>query len=189
MKATSLLTCCIVSNLWIYTTATAAVTKIKEKNCLWFRFRSNINETLWLVHSVRIYTENIHEYIQFSCLQQASYININQLVVTGTRHNPTFKSMTGENFRFYNRVFVGTELVEAGLNVLLKQESTAVGCVPPVFLSSSPVGRPPWMQTLPPQWMLVMWPVMCVGYQPTPLPWTDKHLWKHYLAPNFVCGR
>ena len=42
--------------------------------------------------------------------------------------------MTGENFRFYNRVFVGTELVEAGLNVLLKQESTAVGCVPPVFL-------------------------------------------------------
>ena len=45
-KATSLLTCCIVSDLCIYTTATAAATKIKEKNRFCFRFRSNINEPL-----------------------------------------------------------------------------------------------------------------------------------------------
>ena len=53
-KATSLPTCCIVSNLCIYTTATAAVAKIKEKNR--FRFRSNINEPLsWNVMQIRIH--------------------------------------------------------------------------------------------------------------------------------------
>ena len=41
-KATSLSTCCIVSNLCTYTKATAAATKIKGKN----RFRSSINEPL-----------------------------------------------------------------------------------------------------------------------------------------------
>ena len=41
-KATSLLTCCIVSDLCIYTTATAMTTNIKEKS----RLRSNINEPL-----------------------------------------------------------------------------------------------------------------------------------------------
>ena len=39
-KSTSLPTCCIVFNLCIYTTATAAMTKTKEKN----RFPSSINE-------------------------------------------------------------------------------------------------------------------------------------------------
>ena len=43
-EATSLLTCCIVSNLCIYTTTTAAATKIKEKNRL--RFRPNVDEPL-----------------------------------------------------------------------------------------------------------------------------------------------
>ena len=43
-KATSLLTCCIVSDLCIYTTVTAVATNIKEKNH--FRVRSNINEPL-----------------------------------------------------------------------------------------------------------------------------------------------
>ena len=41
VKSTSLLTCCIVSNVCIYTTATA---NIKEKNRFRVRFRSNINE-------------------------------------------------------------------------------------------------------------------------------------------------
>ena len=45
-KATSLLTCCIVSDLCIYTTATVAATNIKEKNRFLVRFRSNINELL-----------------------------------------------------------------------------------------------------------------------------------------------
>ena len=54
VKATSLPTCCIVSNLCIYTTATAAVTNIKEKNR--FRLRSNINEPLsWNVMQIRIH--------------------------------------------------------------------------------------------------------------------------------------
>ena len=39
-KTMSLLTCCIVSDLRIYTTAIAVATNIKEKN----RFRFNINE-------------------------------------------------------------------------------------------------------------------------------------------------
>ena len=43
-KATSLLTCCIVSNLCIYITATAVATKIKEKDR--FHIRSNINAPL-----------------------------------------------------------------------------------------------------------------------------------------------
>ena len=45
-KATSLLTCCIVSDLCIYTTATAVVANIKEKYRFRVRFRSNINESL-----------------------------------------------------------------------------------------------------------------------------------------------
>ena len=45
-KATSLLTCCIVSDLCIYTTATAVAANIKEKNLFRVRFRSNINEPL-----------------------------------------------------------------------------------------------------------------------------------------------
>ena len=45
-KATSLLTCCIVSNLCIYTTATAVTANIKEKNRFRVRFHSNINEPL-----------------------------------------------------------------------------------------------------------------------------------------------
>ena len=44
VKATSLLTCCIVSNVCIYTTATAAMANIKEKNRFRVRFRSYINE-------------------------------------------------------------------------------------------------------------------------------------------------
>ena len=43
-KAMSLLTCCIISDLCIYTTATAVATNIKEKNRFRVRFRSNINE-------------------------------------------------------------------------------------------------------------------------------------------------
>ena len=43
---TLLPTCCTVSFLCLYTTATAAVTKIKEKNRLRFYFHSNINESL-----------------------------------------------------------------------------------------------------------------------------------------------
>ena len=46
VKATSLLTCCIVSHLYIYTTATAAAIKIKENYHFRVRFRSNINEPL-----------------------------------------------------------------------------------------------------------------------------------------------
>ena len=45
-KATSLPTCCIVSDLCIYTTATAVAANIKEKNRFRVRFRSNINEPL-----------------------------------------------------------------------------------------------------------------------------------------------
>ena len=43
-KVTSLPICCIVFSLCIYTTETAAATKIKEKNR--FRFRSSINAAL-----------------------------------------------------------------------------------------------------------------------------------------------
>ena len=45
-KATSLLTWCIVSDLCIYTTATAVAANIEEKNRFRVRFRSNINEPL-----------------------------------------------------------------------------------------------------------------------------------------------
>ena len=45
VKATSLPTCCTVSNLCTYTKATAAATKIKGKN----RFRYSINEPLQVV--------------------------------------------------------------------------------------------------------------------------------------------
>ena len=45
-KATSLLTCCIVSDLCSYTTATAVAANIKEKNRFRVRLRSNINEPL-----------------------------------------------------------------------------------------------------------------------------------------------
>ena len=46
-----------------------------------------------------------------------------------------------------------------------------------------PVGRP-----LPPD----AGDVTCDAYwdtNPSPPPPVDKHLWKHDLAPNFVCGR
>ena len=46
-KATSFLTCRIVSDLCIYTTVTAVATNIKEKNRFRIRFCSNINEPLW----------------------------------------------------------------------------------------------------------------------------------------------
>ena len=51
-KGMSLPTCCIVSIMCVCTTATAAATKIKEKNFLrfFFRFRSNVNETLRLIN-------------------------------------------------------------------------------------------------------------------------------------------
>ena len=45
-KATSLLICCIVSDLCIYTTVTSVAANIKEKNRFRVRFRSNINEPL-----------------------------------------------------------------------------------------------------------------------------------------------
>ena len=51
VKATSLLTCCIVSNLCIYTTVTIVVTNIKEKNRFHICFRSNINKPLWFIHT------------------------------------------------------------------------------------------------------------------------------------------
>ena len=54
-KATLLLTCCIVSNLCIYTTATAVAANIKEKD----RFRSNINEPLLLVEMCNSLNLNI----------------------------------------------------------------------------------------------------------------------------------
>ena len=55
-KATSLLTCCIVSNLCIYTTATAAAANIKEKNRFRVRVRSNINEPLtYISQTVKSY--------------------------------------------------------------------------------------------------------------------------------------
>ena len=57
-------------------------------------------------------------------------------------------------------------------------DADAPGCRPPLMQT------PPWRQT-----SLVMWPVMHAG-KPTPHPpRTDKHLWKHYFALNFVCGR
>ena len=49
--------------------------------------------------------------------------------------------------------------------------------------------HPPPMQTPPgcrPPWSCALWCML--GSQPSPL-WTDKHLWKHYLAPKFVSGR
>ena len=83
-----------------------------------------------------------------------------------------------------------------------QQEFIPVGCVPPACSHSIPCrggvctqgvciqrglhpgGLHSWGSasmrrgwTDPP----VMWPVMHAG-KPTPLPWTDKHLWKHYLA-------
>ena len=48
-KATSLLTCCIVSSLYIYITATAVATKIKENNRFHVRFCSNINAPLGVI--------------------------------------------------------------------------------------------------------------------------------------------
>ena len=48
-----------------------------------------------------------------------------------------------------------------------------------------PEADPPWMQT-----PLVMWLVMHAGKPIRPMDRrNDTHLWKHYLAPNFICGR
>ena len=57
-----------------------------------------------------------------------------------------------------------------------KQESIPVGCVPPVCW--------PWVCVQE----VGMSKGMSMGRHPPPM-WTDGHLWKHYLAPNFVCGR
>ena len=53
----------------------------------------------------------------------------------------------------------------------------------------------PWMQTPPPYpWMQTPFPLYadpcdaCWEANPAS-PWTDKHLWKYYLASNFVYGR
>ena len=47
--------------------------------------------------------------------------------------------------------------------------------MPPPGCLQGVLGRPPGHVTCYACW------------ETTPL-WTDKHLWKHYLAPNFVCG-
>ena len=57
-KVTSLLICCIISCLCVYTTATAAATKIKEKKC----FRSSIEQgshSTWKTWKMRVHLENL----------------------------------------------------------------------------------------------------------------------------------
>ena len=55
-KATSLLTCCIVSDLCIYTTATVVAANIKEKNRFRVRFGSNINEPLLYRIEIKVFS-------------------------------------------------------------------------------------------------------------------------------------
>ena len=51
VKATSLPICCIVFNLCVYTTVTAAATRIKRKNHFHFDFCSNINAALGFIYT------------------------------------------------------------------------------------------------------------------------------------------
>ena len=71
--------------------------------------------------------------------------------------------------------------------ITTKQVCIPVGCVPsacwpyPRGICISGVYLQGWAEPHP-------YPGLPIGGWQTPL-WTDKHLWKHYPAPNFVCGR
>ena len=85
-----------------------------------------------------------------------------------------------------------------------EQQSIPVRCIPPAYLvpmavcpTPTPTGcRCPldadhfWMQTPWRQTLLDAGHVVCDACWEANLPlWTDKHLWQHYLALNFVCGQ
>ena len=58
-------------------------------------------------------------------------------------------------------------------------------CLGGMHTLPGPSGPPPRPRGTPPTRTQRQTPTDPEAYT---LSWTDKHLWKHYLAPNFVCG-